>query len=78
MSEVKRLYRSRTDRVIGGVCAGLAKYTNMDPALMRVIWVLGSIFVAGIGGVIAYVILMAVVPEEPLETPLPPPPPPTT
>jgi len=77
MTEVKRLYRSRKDRVIGGVCAGLAEYANMDVSLMRVIWVLGSIFFAGIGGIIAYVILMAVVPEEPLEAPPPEQPPAT-
>jgi len=59
----KILYRSRRNRVIAGVCAGLAEYFNIDIALMRVLFV-----VAAIGGVSfgfwMYVILWIVVPEE--------------
>lgn len=58
----KRLYRSRTDRMIWGVCGGLAKYFNVDPVIVRVIMVL-LVFANGIG-VLAYIILAIVVPLE--------------
>jgi phage shock protein PspC (stress-responsive transcriptional regulator) len=60
---VKRLYRSRDERVIGGICGGMAKYFNTDPVLVRVLWVL-SIFLFG-WGILAYLILRFVVPLEP-------------
>lgn len=62
--QTKRLYRSRTDRKIAGVCGGLGEYFNMDPTLMRLLFVLGLIFVGGT--ILAYLILMIVIPEEPL------------
>ena len=58
----KRLYRSRSDRMIWGVCGGLAKYFDMDPTIVRVIAVL-SIFVTGLG-IIAYIIMAIVLPLE--------------
>lgn len=58
----KRLYRSRTDRKIWGVCGGLAKYFDIDPTITRVIAV-ASILVTG-AGIIAYVIMAIVVPLE--------------
>ena len=58
----KRLYRSRIDRMIAGVCGGLAKYFDIDPTIVRVLFVV-SIFIGG-GGIIAYIILWIVVPEE--------------
>ncbi|MCH7773894.1 MAG: PspC domain-containing protein [Bacteroidetes bacterium] len=57
-----KLYRSRIDRMIAGVCAGLAKYFDIDPTIVRVLFVV-SIFIGG-GGIIAYIILWIVVPEE--------------
>ncbi len=57
-----RLYRSRIDRTIAGVCGGLAKYFDIDPTIVRVLFVV-SIFIGG-GGIIAYIILWIVVPEE--------------
>lgn len=62
-SEYKRLYRSRHDRMIGGVCGGLAKYFNVDPTLIRLLAVVGLV-VAG-GTFWAYIVMMIVVPEEP-------------
>ena len=59
----KKLYRSRTDKKICGVCAGLAKYLNMDVSIMRLIVVLLTLFVGG--GLIAYIICALVIPEEP-------------
>lgn len=62
----KRLYRSRKFRVLGGVAGGLAEYFNLDPVLMRVIFILLTIF-NGIG-VLLYIVLWIVVDEEPFET----------
>ena len=62
--EPKRLYRSRKDRILGGVCGGLGNYFNLDPVLMRVIWV-ALLFAAGIG-VLAYIISWIIIPDEPV------------
>ena len=61
-TETKRLYRSRKDRMIGGVCSGLAEYLSIDPTLVRLLFVLGLIAVGGTFW--AYIIMMIVVPEE--------------
>ena len=58
----KKLYRSRTDRMIWGVCGGLAKYFGIDPVLVRVIFVVLGLM-SGFG-IIAYIILAIVVPLE--------------
>jgi len=58
----KKLYRSRTDRKIWGVCGGLAKYFDIDPTIVRVIAIV-SIFFTGLG-IIAYIVMALVVPEE--------------
>lgn len=62
----RRLYRSRTDTVIGGVAAGLADYLNADPALVRIAW---AILVPLTGGaaLLAYIVAWIVVPEAPAE-----------
>lgn len=59
---VKKLYRSRTDRKIWGICGGLAKYLDMDPTVVRIIAVV-SIFISGIG-IIAYIVMRIMVPKE--------------
>lgn len=59
-----RLYRSRNDRMIAGVCGGIAARFGLDPTLVRVVWALGTIFLAGLPGVVVYLILMLVMPEE--------------
>jgi len=59
----KRLYRSNTDRMISGVCGGLAKYFNLDPVLIRVLAVLITLLTSG-GGIIAYIIMAIIVPAE--------------
>lgn len=60
----KRLYRSRTDRRISGVCGGIAEYFKMDPTLVRLLFVLGLLFVGGTFW--AYIVLMILIPEEPV------------
>ncbi|MFC2084328.1 PspC domain-containing protein [Bacteroidota bacterium] len=57
-----RLYRSRKNRVIGGVAGGLAEYIKIDPVLVRIIFI-AIILIKGVG-VILYVILWIVIPEE--------------
>ncbi len=64
--EPKRLFRSRSNRVVTGVCGGIAQYFNVDPTVVRLIAIVGTFFTAGIGGVIAYIICTAVIPEEPM------------
>jgi phage shock protein PspC (stress-responsive transcriptional regulator) len=59
----KKLYRSRTNRVLLGVCGGLAEYFDWDPTLVRVLTVV-SLFLSG-AGLIAYIIMAIVVPVEP-------------
>lgn len=59
----KRLYRSRSDVVIDGVCSGMGDYFNIDPVLIRLIFV-ALIFAGGIG-VILYIICMFIIPKEP-------------
>ena len=62
--EEKRVYRSRTDRVLGGVCSGLGKYFGLDPVLIRVLWAI-AFFVGG-AGLLAYIIAWIIIPEEPM------------
>jgi phage shock protein PspC (stress-responsive transcriptional regulator) len=59
-----RLYRSRTDRILTGVAGGLAERMNVDPSLVRVVWVLLAIFSGGIFALI-YLVMAVVVPERP-------------
>lgn len=62
----KRLYRSRHDKMLSGVCGGIAAYFNVDPTIVRLGWVVGSIFLtAGFGGLIAYIVCAFIIPEEP-------------
>lgn len=56
--------RSRTDRMVAGVCGGIAKWLDWDPTLVRVLYVLASIFSAAFPGLLAYVILWILIPEE--------------
>jgi phage shock protein C len=63
MNEVKTLNRSKSNRMIAGVCAGLADYLNMDPTVVRLLFVLGFFALHG-GLVIAYIIMALVTPEE--------------
>jgi phage shock protein C len=62
--ESKKLYRSRNNRVIAGACAGLANFFGIDPTVVRLIFVAGTLL--GFGSfVLIYLVLFVVVPEEP-------------
>jgi phage shock protein C len=67
----KKLYRSTRDKWIAGVCGGLAEYYNSDPVLIRLIWIVVTIFSAGIG-FIAYLLFWIFVKKYPSYYPLPP------
>ncbi len=58
----KKLYRSKEGRKIAGVCAGLGEYFDIDPTIIRLIW-LAMLFAVG-SGVLAYIIAWIIVPEE--------------
>jgi phage shock protein PspC (stress-responsive transcriptional regulator) len=62
-SQTKTLYRSRKERMIAGVCGGLAEYFSIDPTVVRLIFVLLTLFSKGFG-ILAYIILILAVPEE--------------
>jgi len=59
----RRLYRSRDDKMLGGVSAGLAAYFAIDPVLVRLLWVVGAVFTGGLLA-LAYILLWIIVPQE--------------
>jgi phage shock protein PspC (stress-responsive transcriptional regulator) len=61
--ETKKLYRSRTDKMIAGVCGGLGQYLGIDSTLIRLIFALMVVFGVG-SGLLVYLVLMIVVPLE--------------
>lgn len=63
------LRRSRSHRLIAGVVAGLARYLGIDIALARVLYVLISVFSAAFPGILVYIIMWIVVPEQEIEEP---------
>ncbi len=62
MNEPRRLYRSERDRVIAGVCGGLGEYFDVDPVLIRLIFIV--IFLFGGSGIVAYIIMWVLIPTE--------------
>jgi phage shock protein C len=66
--EYKKLYRSRNNRVIAGVCAGLGDYLNIDPTIVRLLFAVGALL--GGSAILLYIVLMIVIPEEPLGGPV--------
>ena len=62
-NDTKRLYRSKDNRMISGVCAGLAEYVDIDATIVRLLFVLGAF--AGLATFWVYLVMMLVVPEEP-------------
>lgn len=64
-NDVKKFYRSTTERMLGGVCGGLGKYLGMDPTVVRLLFILFG-FMGG-SALLVYIIMLIVVPEEPLQ-----------
>ncbi|MEX0745193.1 MAG: PspC domain-containing protein [Phycisphaeraceae bacterium] len=65
LDPTRPLTRSTTDMMLGGVCAGIARWLGWDVTLVRVLYILGTIFTGGIGGVVAYLVLWLVMPARP-------------
>ena len=63
MAQTRKLYRSRTDRKLAGVCGGLAQYFNLDATLMRVLFIV--LAVLGGSGLVLYLAMWIIVPNEP-------------
>ena len=63
MPKVKRLYRSGNEKIIAGVCGGIAEYLNVDPVIIRLLWVLFTL--AGGAGIILYIIAWLIIPRNP-------------
>lgn len=61
----KRLYRSNTEKTIAGVLGGIAEYFDIDPTLVRLGYVLLSLFSAAFPGVLGYIIMWIVMPQNP-------------
>lgn len=61
-NEVKRLYRSKNERMIAGICGGIANYFQVDPTLIRLAWIL-FVFMGG-SGILAYIIAWIIIPEN--------------
>ncbi len=59
---MKRIIRSRKDRIIAGVCGGFAEYFGLDPSLIRLAWIFFTLF--GGSGILAYLLAMIVIPDE--------------
>ncbi len=62
MAHNKKLYRTEKNKVLGGVCGGLAEYFDVDPTLVRLLWV--AFTLAFGGGLLAYIIFWIVVPKK--------------
>jgi phage shock protein PspC (stress-responsive transcriptional regulator) len=66
MTEGKRLYRSRTDKKIAGICGGFGRYFGIDPVIFRIVW---ALLILGMGaGLVMYLICWFVIPLEPQGT----------
>jgi len=63
----KRLYRSEKERMLGGVCGGIGEFLDTDPTLIRLLWVLMTLLLFGIG-IIGYFIAWIIIPEKPSKT----------
>lgn len=68
MTEPKRLYRSRKQRMIAGVCGGIAEHFNIDPVIPRIVAVV-LLFISFGTAVLAYIVLWFIVPEAPATMP---------
>lgn len=61
---MKRLYRSRRERMIAGVCGGIGEYFNVDPTLIRLGWVILLVMSGGLG-LFGYLVAWVIIPERP-------------
>lgn len=64
MDQTQRLYRSRTERMVGGVLGGIAQRYNADPTIVRLAYVAFALVTGIVGATLLYIIAMIVIPEE--------------
>lgn len=67
-TSVKNLYRSDTNKVLAGICGGLGDYWKIDPTVLRLLWILLTVFTGFVPGVIAYILAIFIVPVKPVES----------
>ena len=61
----KKLYRSTSNKMLAGVCGGIAEYFNVDPTIISLAYVLLSVFTAAFPGIIVYILAMIIIPSDP-------------
>lgn len=64
MEKNKRLYRSRTNKIFAGICGGLGDYLEIDPVVLRLLWLLVVVFTGFVPGVLTYIIAILIIPRE--------------
>lgn len=65
METHKKLYRSNNNKVVAGICGGLGEYLDMDPVVLRLLWLMLVIFTGIFPGIIAYILAVLLVPKRP-------------
>jgi phage shock protein C len=60
----KKLLRSKKDRLLGGICAGIGEYLGVDPTVVRAVYVLLTLLTGFVPGVVFYFILWVIIPEK--------------
>ncbi len=60
--DIKRLYRSDTDKKLAGVCGGMGEYFHMDSTIIRLIWIIITVITGILPGIIAYIIAALIIP----------------
>ncbi len=63
--EQRRLYRSRSEKIIGGVLGGMGEHWNVDPSIVRIIYAVFTLVTAVIPGVFLYLLMVLIIPPEP-------------
>jgi phage shock protein C len=64
---MKRLYRSRKDQILGGICGGLGEHIDVDPSIIRLVWVVVTLLSLGTG-IIVYLAAWIIIPVSPEES----------
>ena len=62
---MKKLYRSRRNRMLAGIFGGLGEYVNLDPTVLRIVWVVLTVFTGFFPGFLIYYLAILIIPEEP-------------